>query len=361
MRSQRELKKTIKRIKAFVTICRRNESKLKKHFAFTIHSEDKIETSRCASSLTGFPLRTHFANPFIRATDDQLAKVRFEGAWKEAEEPSIQLTILPLIEETPDPPEPPDPPNSVKQRTEKYQHLPQKESNNKATPRDKWMMPGLPTPDMDSKGPNTEQKTDKDFEATPRKENAALDENFYLEDTADQIKTNQHLVNSDAERDDLRGIKRIQRELLSLLETHHHRPPDELYGNKEEYRKIQDKFKPEKVREEEQSFHEGEEDSFPNEDPELLTSEIEEFSQRKETSGSRDTTTGDHLDEIAPVNIRWHVAHRRTKRNENERYKVRKKRKAQDQHKSSASTIIQGISAGILVLLCVITSIFQLW
>ena len=108
MRSQRELKKTIKRIKAFVTICRRNESKLKKHFAFTIHSEDKIETSRCASShikfsLTGFPLRTHFANPFIRATDDQLAKVRFEGAWKEAEEPSIQLTILPLIEETPDP------------------------------------------------------------------------------------------------------------------------------------------------------------------------------------------------------------------------------------------------------------------
>ena len=366
MRSQRELKKTIKTIKAFVIICRRNESKLKKHFAFTIHSEDKIETSWCASShikfsLTGLPLRTHFANPSIRATDDQVAKVRFEGAWKEAEEPSIQLTILPLIEETPDPPEPPDPPNSVKQRTEKYQHLPQEESNNKATPRDKWMIPGLPTPDIDSKGPNTELKTDKDFEATPRNENAALDENFYLEDTADQIKTNQHQVNSDAERDDLRGIKRIQRELLSLLETHHHRPPDELYGNKEEYGNIQDKFKPEKVREEEQSFHEGEEDSFPNEDPELLTSETEEFSQRKETSGSRDTTTGDHLEEIAPVNIRWHVAHHRTKRNENERYKVRKKRKAQDPQKSRVSTIIQGISAGILVLLCVITSIFQLW
>ena len=137
--------------------------KWNKHFAFTIHSEDKIETSWCASShvkfpITGLPLCTHFANPFIRATDDQLAKVRFEGAWKEAEEPSIQLTILPLIEETPDPPEPPDPPNSVKQRTEKYQHLPQKESNNKATPRDKWMIPGLPTPDMDSKGPNTELK-----------------------------------------------------------------------------------------------------------------------------------------------------------------------------------------------------------
>ena len=290
-----------------------------------------------------------------------MAKVRFEGAWKEAEEPSIQLTILPLIEETPDPPEPPDPPNSVKQRTEKYQHLPQKESNNKATPRDKWMIPGLPTPDMDSKGPNTELKTDKDFEATPRNENVALDENFYLEDTADQIKTNQHQVHSDAERDDLRGIKRIQRELLSLLETHHHRPPDQLYGNKEEYRNIKDKFKPENVREEEQSFHEGEEDSFPNEDPELLTSETEEFSQRKENSGSRDTTTGDHLEEIAPVNIRWHVAHHRTKRNKNERYKVRKKRKAQDPQKSSASTIIQGISAGILVLLCVITSIFQLW
>ena len=155
--------------------------------------------------------------------------------------------------------------------------------------------------------------------------------------------------------------RRFKKKLRVLLETHHHRPPDELYANKEEYRNIKDKFKPENVREEEQSFHEGEEDSFPNEDPELLTSETEEFSQRKETSGSRDTTTGDHLEEIAPVNIRWHVAHHRTKRNENERYKVRKKRKAQDLQKSSISTIIQGISAGILVLLCVITSIFQLW
>lgn len=263
-----------------------------------------------------------------------------------------------MIEEAPDPPEPPDPPNSVKQRTEEYQQLPQQESNNKATPRDKWMIPGLPTPGMDSKGPNTELKTDKDFEATPWNENAALDKNFYLDDTADQTKTNQHQVNSDAGRDDLRGIKRIQSELLSLLETHHHRPPDELYDNKEEYRSTQDKFKPE---EEEQSFHEGEEDFFQNEDPELLTSETEEFSQRKETSGSRDTITGDHLEEIAPVNIRWHVAHHQTKRNENERYKVRKKRKAQDPQKSSAYTIIQGISAGILVLLCVITSIFQLW
>ena len=48
MRSQRELRKTIKRIKAFVIICRRNESKRKKHFAFTFHSEDKIETSWCS-------------------------------------------------------------------------------------------------------------------------------------------------------------------------------------------------------------------------------------------------------------------------------------------------------------------------
>ena len=312
-------------------------------------------------SLTGLPLRTHFAKPSIRATDDQLAKVRFEGAWKEVEEPSVQVTILPLIEEAPDLPEPLHPPNSVKQTTEKYQHLPQKESNNKATPQDKWIVPGLPTPDVDSKGPNTELLTDKDFEATPRSENAAMDENFYLEDIADQIKTNQHQVNSDAGRDHLRGIKRIQRELLSLLETHNYRPPDELYGNKEEYHHTQEKFKPEKDGKEQQSFHEGGEDSFQNENPDLLTSEAEEFSQRKETSGSPDSNTGVHLQEIAPMNIRWHAAHPRTKRNENERYKVRKKRKAQDPQKSSASTMIQGISAGILVVLCVITSIFQLW
>ena len=308
--------------------------------------------------LTGLPVRNHFA------IDDHMAKI--QGERQDLREPSIRLTILPTIEGYPDPPDPPDPPTSVKYMTEGYKHLTQQEFNDKVTSQDPRSISGIPTPDVDSKGPKTKRHTDDDFKDFPRKGNTKV-KNLVSADAAKLSQTNPSnldQVNSETGRDQMPGIKRIQRELLSLLKTktQNHHPLDELDDEKEKEFDTRDEFKSGKDHSEQQSFHESEEGSFQNDMPDL-TSESGEFSQRKETSESSDDIDAAYVfpKTITPLDIKWRVAHTRTKRDGPTKYKVKKKRKAEDPEESNETTNIAALIGGMLSLLCLIASIFHVW
>lgn len=287
---------------------------------------------------------------------------KIQGERQDHREPSIRLTILPTIEEYSDPPDPPDPPTSVEYITERYkQH--QQEFNDKVAPQDTWWIPGIPTPDVDSKGPKTKRYTDDDF---PWEGNTKV-KNSVSADTAKLSQTDPSdldLVNSDTGRDQLPGIKRIKKELVGLLKTkaQNHHPPDELDDEEEKEFDAREEFESGKDRSKQQSFHESEEGAFQNEMPDL-TSESGEFSQRRETSESSDDTNAASVfpKKITPSDIKWHVAHTRTKRDGPTKYKVKKKRKTEDEEESNETTNIAALIGGMLSLVCLIASIFQLW
>ncbi|XP_074638924.1 uncharacterized protein LOC141897306 [Acropora palmata] len=286
---------------------------------------------------------------------------KIQGERQDHREPSIRLTILPTIEEYSDPPDPPDPPTSVEYITERYKHH-QQEFNDKVAPQDTWWIPGIPTPDVDSKGPKTKRYTDDDF---PWEGNTKV-KNSVSADTAKLSQTDPpdlDLVNSDTERDQLPGIKRIKKELVGLLKTkaQNHHPPDELDDEEENEFDAREEFESGKDRSKQQSFHESEEGAFQNEMPDL-TSESGEFSQRKETSESSDDTNAASVfpKKITPLDIKWHVPHTRTKRDGPTKYKVKKKRKTEDEEESNETTNIAALIGGMLSLVCLIASIFQI-
>ena len=293
---------------------------------------------------------------------------KIQGERQDHRAPSIRLTILPTIEEYPDPtdpPDPPDPPTSVQYKTERHKHH-QQEFNDKITPQDTWWIPGIPTPDVDSKGTKTKRYTDDDYKDFPWEGNTKV-KNLVSADTAKLRQTDPSdldLVNSDTGRDQLPGIKRIKNQLVGLLKTkaQNHQPPDELDDEEEIESDTQEEFKSGKHRSQQQSFHESEEGSSQNEMPDL-TSESGEFSKRKETSESSDDTKAASVfpKKITPLDIKWHVAHTRTKRDGPTKYKVKKKRKTEKEDESNETTNIAALIGGMLSLVCLIASIFQVW
>lgn len=115
--------------------------------------------------------------PRSRFADKELAKVRLAEAEQDIGKQPIPLTTLTLIEEhpdppyssqTPDPPDPPDLPGSANNKAEQLQQFTQKESK-VLKPQDMWLIPELTPPDKNSKEPNTDLRTDNDFNANPRK------------------------------------------------------------------------------------------------------------------------------------------------------------------------------------------------
>ena len=108
------------------------------------------------------------------------------------------------------------------------------------------------------------------------------------------------------------------------------------------------------------SHDKTEEDSF-QENPRLESAE--EKLNEKGTSGSPGLNTAVHPTNIPPLDIKWHVAHTRTKRDDDRRYKVRRKKKPQDQEESNneSLTIASGFIAGLIALLGTIMSVFILW
>ena len=192
------------------------------------------------------------------------------------------------------------------------------------------------------------------------------DEDSFPADTARQRITNVDHVDSNAVEEHLRGIRRVQRTLLSLVETQAPNEessnlPEELSQNKDTFDIKRDKRQPGKDDGKGQSsFPEsGAKSNFPNESPELLTHEQQVSGL--ETSGLPDMETSVRPERARPLIIRWHEVYPRTKRDDNRRYKVKRKKKSKDPAKSSSPIIVAGIAAGILVLLCIVTSVFQLW
>ena len=157
-------------------------------------------------------------------------------------------------------------------------------------------------------------------------------------------------------------------ETTTAPDNQYHIPSDELYGNKAGV--FDQQFTVDKIprgtdndkRQSESSFHNQKEDSF-QENPRLQSPE--EKLNGKGTSGPPhiNTAVHDHPTSIPPLDIKWHVAHGQTKRDENRRYKVkRKKKKLQDPEESNNESLIvaSGFIAGMIALLGTIMSIFML-
>ena len=110
----------------------------------------------------------------------------------------------------------------------------------------------------------------------------------------------------------------------------------------------------------ESSSHDKKEDSF-QENPRLELPQ--EKLNGRGTSGSPDINTAVHPTNIPPLDIKWHVAHAQTKRDENRRYKIKRKKKVQKSEESNDESLIvaSGLIAGFVALLGTIMSVFMLW
>lgn len=113
-------------------------------------------------------------------------------------------------------------------------------------------------------------------------------------------------------------------------------------------------------RQRESSSRDKKEDSF-QENPRLESPE--EKLNGKGTSGSPDINTAVHPTSIPSSDIKWHVAHGQTKRDEKRRYKVKRKKKLQESEESNDESLIvaSGLIAGLIALLSAIMSVFMLW
>ena len=274
----------------------------------------------------------------------------------------IPLTTLTLIEEhpdppfspqPPDPPDPPDLPGSANKKAEQLQQFTQKESK-VLKPQDMWLIPELTPPDKNSKEPNTDLHTDNDFKANVRKK----------DQTVGNGKRKGIPV---VTRKSLRQEESYPAETTTAPDNQYHIPFDELYGNKvggfdqqftgDEIPRGNDNDKRQRVS---SSFHNQKEDSF-QENP-RLESPDEEKLNGKGTSGSPDINTAVHPTSIPSLDIKWHVAHAQTKRDEKRRYKLKRKKKLQESEESNDESLIvaSGLIAGLIALLGTIMSIFKL-
>ncbi|KAK2565070.1 hypothetical protein P5673_010978, partial [Acropora cervicornis] len=77
---------------------------------------------------------------------------------------------------------------------------------------------------------------------------------------------------------------------------------------------------------------------------------------------SPDINTAVHPTSIPSLDIKWHVAHAQTKRDEKRRYKLKRKKKLQESEESNDESLIvaSGLIAGLIALLGTIMSIFKL-
>ena len=276
----------------------------------------------------------------------------------------IPLTTLTLIEEygnpdhpfypqPPDPPDPPDLPGSANNKAEQLQQFTQKESKVLKS-QDMWLIPELTPSDKNSKEPNTDLHTDNDFKANLRKKDQKV-RNGKRKDIP--VVTRKSLRQEE---------ESYPAETTTAPDNQYHIPSDELYGNKAggfDQQFTGDKIprgKDNDKRQSESSFHNQKEDSF-QENPRLQSPE--EKLNGKGTSGPPHINTAVHPTSIPPLDIKWHVAHGQTKRDENRRYKVkRKKKKLQDPEESNNESLIvaSGFIAGLIALLGTIMSIFML-
>lgn len=324
--------------------------------------------------------------------------MKLQGTRKEYRGPAIRLTTLTPIEEATNPPDPPDPVNEMTDQPHQFTSeefakpvdpnsgMTKEKRRGRPSPEEKEIYPfSAPSTIPTEVNPSMPKETTNGLHEAlgrrpPAEKGSPLHYGALPEDSRQpnldlpertQMAPEQRYPPSTVQLDSntkrkLRGINPIRRKLLSLFKTRalneeFHNEPYSFYQNKEEFDINRlDNAQPERDNDEEKSSsRESKEKPFPNESPKLLTPE--RLVSRKETSGSSEINTGVRPERRKPLEIRWDVAHARTKRDDNRRYRIKRKKKAKDPSKSNAPIIVAGIAAGILVLLSIVTGVFQLW
>ena len=145
---------------------------------------------------------------------------------------------------------------------------------------------------------------------------------------------------------------RIRRRKQIPLQEETTDPPDA-----NEYQAIQENVEPEEASEVQTSTRGNEEENL------RMSIQQEQFPQRG-TSTIPEANTDESPEMMSSSGIRWNVAHLQNK-DDNKRYKVKKKNKqysrAEDPAKSGSPLIVAGVAAGILVLLSFVAYFVWLW
>lgn len=136
--------------------------------------------------------------------------------------------------------------------------------------------------------------------------------------------------------------------------------PYSTYQEEDQFRTTSDEVKSEEFNNKEQaSFRGNREHPLPKDSP--------KFSRHVGRSTGRGTSAaleiGTHVRPavVKTSGIRWHVAHLQKSKDDNTHHKRKKKKKPHDPTASGSALIVAGIAAGILVLLCVVAGLMQLW
>ena len=136
--------------------------------------------------------------------------------------------------------------------------------------------------------------------------------------------------------------------------------PDSTYQVEDQFRTTSDEVKSEEFSDKEQaSFRGNREHPLPKDSPKV--SRHVGRSTARGTSATLEIDTHVRPAMVKTSGIRWHVAHLQKSKDDNTRHKKKKKKKPHDPTASGSALIVAGIAAGILVLLCVMTGLIQLW
>lgn len=136
--------------------------------------------------------------------------------------------------------------------------------------------------------------------------------------------------------------------------------PFSTYQEKDQFRTTSDEVKSEEFNDKEQaSFRGNREHPLPKDSPKV--SRHVGRSTGRGTSAALEIGTHVRPAMVKTSSIRWHVAHLQKSKDDNTHHKRKKKKKPHDPTASGSALIVAGIAAGILVLLCVVAGVMQLW
>ena len=183
-----------------------------------------------------------------------------------------------------------------------------------------------------------------------------LEEDIDPSDGAGQVE-DEYQATPEEDKSDLAKVKLRIRKQIPLQEKTTD-PPDA-----DEYQTIPEKVESEEASDKEQTPSRGnEEEPLPQEN--LRVSRQQGQFLRRGTSTIPEPNTDVRPEMMSSSGIRWNVAHLQSK-DDNKRYKVKKKKKqyskAEDPAKSGSPLIVAGIAAGILVLLSFVACLVWLW